>query len=74
MRVVLDTNILVSALMIQTGNPAVIYRMWQVGRGRFTTRPPFARSHRRFSVVFVRSAAAQARIPDRVSFTRRVAW
>jgi len=25
MRVVLDTNILVSALMIQTGNPAAIY-------------------------------------------------
>ena len=31
MRVVLDTNILVSALMIQTGNPAVIYRAWQEG-------------------------------------------
>ena len=29
MRVVLDTNILVSALMIQTGNPAAIYRAWQ---------------------------------------------
>ena len=32
MRVVLDTNILISALMIQTGNPAVIYRAWQGGR------------------------------------------
>jgi len=32
MRVVLDTNILVSALMIQTGNPAAIYRAWQEGR------------------------------------------
>jgi putative PIN family toxin of toxin-antitoxin system len=31
MRVVLDTNILVSALMIETGNPAVIYRGWQQG-------------------------------------------
>lgn len=31
MRVVLDTNILVSALMIQTGNPAIIYRAWQEG-------------------------------------------
>jgi uncharacterized protein len=31
MRVVLDTNILVSALMIQTGNPAAIYRAWQEG-------------------------------------------
>jgi len=32
MRVVLYTNILVSALMIQTGNPAAIYRAWQEGR------------------------------------------
>ena len=31
MRVVLDTNVLVSALMIQTGNPAAIYRAWQEG-------------------------------------------
>jgi putative PIN family toxin of toxin-antitoxin system len=31
MRVVLDTNIMVSALMIQTGNPAAIYRAWQEG-------------------------------------------
>jgi hypothetical protein len=31
MRVVLDTNILVSALMIQIGNPAAIYRAWQEG-------------------------------------------
>jgi uncharacterized protein len=32
MRVVLDTNILVSALLIQTGNPAAIYRAWREGR------------------------------------------
>jgi putative PIN family toxin of toxin-antitoxin system len=32
MRVVLDTNILISAFMIQTGNPAAIYRAWQEGR------------------------------------------
>jgi uncharacterized protein len=32
MRVVLDTNILVSALMIATGNPASIYRAWQEGQ------------------------------------------
>ena len=31
MRVVLDTNILISALMIQTGNPAAIYRAWREG-------------------------------------------
>lgn len=31
MRVVLDTNILISALIIQTGNPAAIYRGWQEG-------------------------------------------
>jgi len=31
MRVVLDTNILVSALMIQTGPPAAIYRSWEEG-------------------------------------------
>ncbi len=37
MRVVLDTNILVSALLIQTGNPAVIYRAWQEGRFKLLT-------------------------------------
>ena len=31
MRVVLDTNILVSALLVQLGRPAAIYRAWQVG-------------------------------------------
>ena len=31
MRVVLDTNILISALLVQRGNPAVIYRAWQEG-------------------------------------------
>jgi putative PIN family toxin of toxin-antitoxin system len=32
MRVVLDTNILVSALMAPAGNPATIYTAWQEGR------------------------------------------
>ena len=32
MRVVLDTNVLVPALMIQTGTPAAIYRAWLEGR------------------------------------------
>jgi len=31
MRVVLDTNILISALMVQAGNSAAIYRAWQEG-------------------------------------------
>jgi len=31
MRVVLDTNILVSALLVQMGHPAAIYRAWQEG-------------------------------------------
>jgi predicted nucleic acid-binding protein len=31
MRAVLDTNILVSALLVQTGNPAAIYSAWQEG-------------------------------------------
>ena len=31
MRVVLDTNILVSAIIIQAGHPAAIYRAWQEG-------------------------------------------
>jgi len=31
MRVVLDTNILVSALLIQVGHPAAVYRAWQEG-------------------------------------------
>jgi putative PIN family toxin of toxin-antitoxin system len=31
MRVVLDTNILVSALLGQAGHPAAIYRAWQEG-------------------------------------------
>ena len=30
----LDTNILISALMVQVGNPAAIYRAWQ--HGHFT--------------------------------------
>lgn len=29
MRVVLDTNILVSALLVQSGHPATVYRAWQ---------------------------------------------
>jgi putative PIN family toxin of toxin-antitoxin system len=36
MRVVLDTNILVSALMVQMGHPGAVYRAWQ--EGHFT--PP----------------------------------
>ncbi len=31
MRVVLDTNILISALLINLGHPAAIYRAWQEG-------------------------------------------
>ncbi len=31
MRVVLDTNILVSSLMVQLGYPAAIYRAWREG-------------------------------------------
>ena len=31
MRVVVDTNLLVSALMVQTGYPAAIYRAWREG-------------------------------------------
>jgi predicted nucleic acid-binding protein len=31
MRVVLDTNILVSALLVQLGNSAAVYRAWQEG-------------------------------------------
>jgi putative PIN family toxin of toxin-antitoxin system len=31
MRVVLDTNILVSALLVQLGHPAAIYRAWREG-------------------------------------------
>jgi len=31
MRVVLDTNVLVSALMVQLGYPAAIYRRWEEG-------------------------------------------
>src|ERR1017187_5122473 len=31
MRVVLDTNILVSALLVQQGHPGAIYRAWQEG-------------------------------------------
>jgi uncharacterized protein len=34
MRVVLDTNILISALMISSGTPDRIYRAWQ--KGQFT--------------------------------------
>lgn len=34
MRVVLDTNILVSALIAPAGNPAAIYNAWE--QGKFT--------------------------------------
>ena len=37
MRVVLDTNILVSALLVQLGYPAAIYRAWQEGDFRLLT-------------------------------------
>jgi len=37
MRVVLDTNILVSALLVQVGHPAAIYRAWQEGHFRLLT-------------------------------------
>jgi hypothetical protein len=37
MRVVLDTNILISAVLIQTGNPAAIYRAWQEGQFNLLT-------------------------------------
>jgi predicted nucleic acid-binding protein len=32
MRVVLDTNVLISALMVRMGNPAAVYRAWQEGK------------------------------------------
>jgi hypothetical protein len=32
MRVVLDTNVLISAFLVQLENPAAIYRAWQEGR------------------------------------------
>ena len=32
MRVVLDTNVLVSSLLVQLGHPAAIYRAWHEGR------------------------------------------
>jgi len=37
MGVVLDTNILISALMVQVGHPAAIYRAWQEGHFRLLT-------------------------------------
>jgi len=39
MRVVLDTNILISALLIQSGSPAAIYRAWQEGYFTLLTCP-----------------------------------
>ncbi|MGA2183175.1 MAG: putative toxin-antitoxin system toxin component, PIN family [Bryobacteraceae bacterium] len=39
MRVVLDTNILVSALLVQTGYPAAIYRSWHEGHFTLLTSP-----------------------------------
>ena len=32
MRAVLDTDVMVSTLLIQTGNPAAIYRVWREGQ------------------------------------------
>lgn len=39
MRVVLDTNILVSALLIQFGIPAAVYRAWHEGHFTLLTCP-----------------------------------
>src|ERR1035441_9926895 len=39
MRVVLDTNILVSALLIQLGIPAAVYRAWHEGHFTLLTCP-----------------------------------
>jgi hypothetical protein len=46
MRVVLDTNILVSALIAPAGDPAAIYNAWELGKlahpdklRRFRSRP-----------------------------------
>ena len=39
MRVVLDTNILVSALLIQLGIPAAVYRAWREGHFTLLTCP-----------------------------------
>lgn len=39
MRVVLDTNILVSALISPTGNPATIYNAWEQGKFTLLTCP-----------------------------------
>lgn len=38
MRVVLDTNILVSSLLVQLGHPAAIYRAWHEGHFMLLTR------------------------------------
>ena len=37
MRVVLDTNILISALLVQSGVPGTIYRAWAEGSFTFLT-------------------------------------
>jgi putative PIN family toxin of toxin-antitoxin system len=39
MRVVLDTNILVSALIAPAGNPAAIYNAWEQGKFTLLTCP-----------------------------------
>jgi len=39
MRVVLDTNILVSALLSPAGNPAAVYNAWSVGKFTLLTCP-----------------------------------
>jgi hypothetical protein len=39
MRVVLDTNILISTLLLSTGHPAEIYRAWLGGRFTLLTCP-----------------------------------
>ena len=39
MRVVLDTNILISALLITMGHPAAIYRAWEEGNFTLLTCP-----------------------------------
>ena len=66
MRVVLDTNIIVSALLAPAGKPAAIIRIWLEGKFTLLT----CAAH----VDELRSTLQKPRVSERIKHTRQAAW
>ena len=66
MRVVLDTNILVSAILVQEGIPAAIYRAWQEGHFTLVTCAG--------QLAELRATLRKPRIAERIKPYKAAAW